>query len=52
MNDLKSNNLSRAVKGGNTDVVPPTYPKMLDICPRANWIGSTNGLDRFDPLGY
>jgi hypothetical protein len=26
--------------------------KLLDICPRANWIGSTNGLDGFDPLGY
>jgi hypothetical protein len=25
---------------------------LLDLCPRANWIGSTNGFDGFDPLGY
>jgi hypothetical protein len=25
---------------------------LLDLCPRANWIGSTKGFDGFDPLGY
>jgi hypothetical protein len=26
--------------------------RLLDLCPRSNWIGSTNGFDGFDPLGY
>jgi hypothetical protein len=28
------------------------WTAVLDMCPRANWIGFTNGLDGFDPLGY